>query len=177
VKRSARHQHCIEPAETALGYDREAGYGIGDTAHARTGTCTSAWRRTLRVLMGEKRTTTTSKKSTAEAALGYDQAVSYGIETHSARTDRTHARAPRSGGHHAFLWEKRSARHNTASKHRREAALGYDHEAVSYGIGDAQRTHGQGTRTGATQQRTLRVLMGEASARPQHCIEAPQRQH
>jgi hypothetical protein len=56
-------QHCIEPAETALGYDREAGYGIGDTAHARTGTRTSAWRRTLRVLMGEKRDHTTSKKT------------------------------------------------------------------------------------------------------------------
>jgi hypothetical protein len=63
---------------------------------------------------------------------------------------RTHGQAHgrrSSGGHYAFLWGSEAHDLNTASKHRREAALGYDHEAVSYGIGDAQRTHGQGTRT------------------------------
>jgi hypothetical protein len=72
--------------------------------------------------------------------------LSYGMETHSARTDRHTGAAAAEDTTRSY---GRSEAHdlNTASKHRREAALGYDHEAVSYGIGDAQRTHGQGTRT------------------------------
>jgi hypothetical protein len=92
---------------------------------------------------------------------------------HGQGTQRRHAAAEdttRSYG--------RSEAHelDTASTHRGEAP-GYDHEAVSYEIGDAQRMHGQSRRTDAAQQRrTPRVLWEKRSARPHHTvIESPQR--
>jgi hypothetical protein len=52
-----------------------------------------------------------------------------------------------------------------------EAALGYDREAVSYGMGDAQRFR-QSTDTAAFDGGHYAFL---EAARPQHYIEAPQR--
>jgi hypothetical protein len=90
--------------------------------------------------------------------------TSYGLwrRTAHARTE-THGR-PQQRGHHAFLWEKRSARQLHRST--REAALGYDREAVSYGIGDAQRTHGQVTRTGAAAAEDTTRSYGRAKRTP-----------
>jgi hypothetical protein len=82
-------------------------------------------------------------------------------ETHSTALDTRHWAQP--GSDYAFLWEA-SARpqlHRSTA----EAAPGYDHEAVSYGIGDAQRTdrHTHGRRAAA--EDTTRS-MGKRSARP-----------
>jgi hypothetical protein len=103
-----------------------------ETHSARTGTRTgrhAAAEDTLRVLMGRKRTTSTLHRSTAEAAPGYDhEAVSYGIETHSARTDRAHAPDATERRTLRVLMGEAKRRTDTASKHRERQHQGYDRE-------------------------------------------------
>jgi hypothetical protein len=138
-------------------------YGIGDqqrtqrTTHARRAAAEDTRS------YGEKRSTTpTPHRTTAErhVAPGYDRVEAElwnRRRTAHARTGHTHGRGA-AAEDTTFLWEKRSARHQHCIEAPQRAALGYDHEAVSYGIGDAQRMHGQVTRTGAAQQRRTPAL-------------------
>jgi hypothetical protein len=73
--------------------------------------------------------------------------VSYGIGDAQPARWTGHTHGPRSSVNYAFLWRSEAHEHHANRSTAGEAALGYDHEAVSYGIEETQRTHGQGTLT------------------------------